>query len=91
MIFATAHALSGKEADLANALRDVAKQTLAQPGCLGFTLYCSEDGSTITAFERWVSKADHQRHIHGEHVRELMGKFNGILTGAPVITEMKPL
>jgi quinol monooxygenase YgiN len=90
-IFATACALPGKEADLAMALRDVAAPTLAQPGCLGFCLYGSEDGSMITAFERWASKMDHQRHIQGAHVRELMGRFDGILAGAPVVIEMKPL
>ena len=91
VIFATARALPGKEADLAKALRDVATPTLTPPGCLGFTLYRTDDGSTILAFERWASKADHQGHIHGEHVRRLMEKFDGILAGAPVITEMRSL
>jgi quinol monooxygenase YgiN len=90
-IFATARALPGKEADLAKALRDVAAPTLAQPGCLGFCLYGSEDGSMITAFERWASRMDHHRHLQGAHVSELMARFNGILAGAPTITEMKPL
>jgi quinol monooxygenase YgiN len=90
-IFATARALPGKEAELAKALNEAAAPTRAQPGCLEFTLYRSEDGRTISAFERWASKADHQNHIQGKHVQELMGKFKGILAGAPVLTEMRPL
>jgi quinol monooxygenase YgiN len=91
VIFATARARPGKEADLAKALREVSAPTLAQPGCLGFTLYASDDGATFTAFERWASKADHERHIQGDHVRELIGKFDGILAAPPAINEMKPV
>ena len=50
-----------------------------------------KDGSTITALERWASKADHERHIQGACVRELMGKFNGIPSGTPSITETESL
>jgi quinol monooxygenase YgiN len=91
VIFATARAIPGKESELERALRDVAKPTLAQPGCLGFELYRSQDGTTITAFERWASKADHAGHIQGAHVQELIGKFNGILAAVPVISEMRRL
>jgi quinol monooxygenase YgiN len=91
VIFATARAAPGMEAALEQALRDVADPTLAQPGCLGFELYRSKDGSTITAVERWTSKADHERHIQGAHVQELLEKFDGILVSAPTISEMEGL
>ena len=91
VIFATARAASGMQAALEQAMRDVAHPTLAQPGCLGFELYRSKDGSAITAVERWASRVDHERHMQGAHVRALMGKFNGILSGAPTISEMEKL
>ena len=91
VVFATARAVPGKEAALVKALQEASAPTLAQPGCLGFSLYGTADGSTITAIERWKSKSDHQKHLQGKHVQELMGKFNGVLAGAPVIVEMNPL
>jgi quinol monooxygenase YgiN len=92
VIFATARAKPGKEADLEKALRDAAEPTRAQRGCLQFELYRSEqDPGTITAFERWASIADHERHINGEHVKILMSKFESILASPPEIVLMKPL
>jgi quinol monooxygenase YgiN len=53
VVLATAKAKPGKEADLEQALRDVAAPTRAQRGCLQFELYRSaQDPAAITAFER---------------------------------------
>jgi quinol monooxygenase YgiN len=91
-VLATAKAKPGKEADLERALREAAVPTRAQRGCLQFALYQSvTDPATITAFERWASEEDHQRHLQGDHVKTLIARFDGILDGPPQIVPMKPL
>jgi|HubBroStandDraft_6_1064221.scaffolds.fasta_scaffold09153_5 quinol monooxygenase YgiN len=92
VVLATATAKPWKEAELERALRDVAGPTRAQGGCLQFELYRSaQDPATITAFERWSSEEDHARHIHGEHVKTLIARFDGILAAPPEVVPMKPL
>jgi quinol monooxygenase YgiN len=90
VVIATAVAAPGHEADLANALKKVAAPTRAQRGCLEFKLYRSDDGATVTAVEHWASKGDHEAHLQGKHVQELIGNFKGILAKPPIIMEMKP-
>jgi quinol monooxygenase YgiN len=92
VVLATAKAKPGKEAELERALREVATPTRAQLGCLQFELYRSaQDHALITAFERWSSKEDHERHIQGDHVKTLMTRFDGILAEPPEILSMMPL
>jgi len=92
VVLATARAIPGKEADLEQALRDVAAPTRAQHGSVRFDLYRSaQDPTAIIALEHWSSKEDHQLHLQGNHVKTLMGKFNGVLAGAPEFVHMQPL
>jgi quinol monooxygenase YgiN len=91
VIIASARALPGKEPALERALRDVAAPTLSQAGCLGFQLYRSEDGSTITAVERWASKGEHERHLQGAHVQKLMAAMAGVVAGPPQIASYRTL
>lgn len=92
VVLATARAQAGKVAELERALRDAAAPTRAQPGCLWFDLYRpAQDPSAVTAIERWASEEDHQRHLQGDHVKTLMGRIQGILTGPPEIVAMRPI
>ena len=92
VVLATAKAKPGKEGDLERALRDAAAPTRAQQGCLQFELYRSaQDPAAITAFERWSSEENHDRHLQGDHVKTLMIRFDGILAAPPEIVVLKPL
>src|SRR5580692_13090411 len=92
LIVATAAARSGKEGDLERALRAVAAPTRAQRGCLHFELYRSDqDTASITAFERWASKEDHDRHLQGAHVKALLEALGPIIAGPPKIVQFTPL
>ena len=92
VVLATAKAKPGKEGDLERALREVAAPTRAQRGCLEFQLYRSaNEPAAITAFERWSSEEDHERHLQSEHVKTLITRFQGILAIPPGIMLMKPL
>jgi quinol monooxygenase YgiN len=86
-VVASAKSKPGSESPLLKALLDVAAPTRAQPGCVSFALYRSkEDASVITAFERWASKADHERHHQGAHVTKLMAAMGPVLAEPPSMT-----
>ncbi|HEY0871190.1 MAG TPA: putative quinol monooxygenase [Acidothermaceae bacterium] len=86
IVLATARAKPGKESDLEDALRECAGPTREQAGCVQFFLLrAADDKSTIVGYERWVSEADHQRHLKGAHIQRLMARMADILSGPPEI------
>jgi quinol monooxygenase YgiN len=86
VVIASATAKPGKEAELEQALREVAGPTRAQPGCIEFRLLRSKERrSTIVGFERWASKADHDRHMQGAHFQALAQRMAGVVAGSPSI------
>jgi len=92
IVLATAKAKPGKEADVERALRDVAGPTRKQPGCVQFTLLrVANDRSTIIGYERWASEADHQQHLKGAHVQELMSRMADIIAGPPGIVSCEAI
>lgn len=86
IVIASAKAKPGKEAALELALREVAGPTRKQPGCVQFGLHrVKDDPATLIGFERWASEADHQRHLEGAHVQQLMSRMADILAEPPRI------
>jgi quinol monooxygenase YgiN len=86
IVMATAKAKPGKEKDLERALREVAQPTRQQPGCTGFSLYRSQDSpGAIVGFERWATKADHERHLRGAHFQNPASAMADIIAGPPKI------
>ena len=86
IILAAAKAKPGKEADLERALRDVAGPTRKQPGCIQFTLLrAAGDKSMLLGIERWGSQEAHEKHLQGDHVKQLMARMAEILAAPPSI------
>ncbi len=86
IIIAFAKAKPGKEAELEQALLDVAGPTRNQPGCVYFDLYHSiDDPAVLVGLERWASEKDHERHLQGAHVKTLMSKMADALDEPPKI------
>jgi len=57
-----------------------------QPGCVQFTLLrVANDRSTIIGYERWASEVEHQQHLKGVHVQQLMSRMAEIIAGPPSI------
>lgn len=87
IVIASAKARTGHEKNLERILCDVAEPTRAQPGCILFSVYRSqEDRSTIIGFERWASREDHGRHLQGPHVQKLMSAMEELLAEPPRIS-----
>lgn len=86
VVIAAAKAQPGREKELEKALRDVAKPTRGQPGCVSFSLYRSaENPAVIVGHERWASREDHERHLRGAHVQALMSAMANLLAEPPHI------
>lgn len=86
IVIASAKAKPGKEAALEQALREVAGPTRKQAGCVQFGLHrVKDDPSTLIGFERWASESDHQGHLKGAHVQQLMSRLADILAEPPKI------
>jgi quinol monooxygenase YgiN len=86
IVVASAKAKPGKEKELEEALREVAAPTLAQPGCIAFSLHRSvDDPAVIIGIERWSSKADHDRHLQGPHFQKLGNALANLLAEPPQI------
>ena len=92
IVIARATAKPGDERALEQALRAVAAPTRKQPGCMEFQLLRdASEPSVIVGFERWASEADHQKHLAGPHVRELMRRMAPILAAPPSIASYEML
>lgn len=86
LVIASARARVGKEHELEQALRAVAKPTRSQPGCVSFSLFRSaDDPAVIVGYERWASSADHARHLQGAQVQTLMSAMANVLAEPPQI------
>jgi quinol monooxygenase YgiN len=84
IVIALAKAKPGQEKKLEQALCEVGEPTRAQRACVLFSLYRSlEDSSTIIGFERWASREDHDRHLQGAQVQELMSAMAELLAQPP--------
>jgi len=87
VVLASAVAKAGQGHELESALRAAAAPTRAQRGCVDFLLIrCRDDPHTVIAVERWASQADHDAHLQGQHVKDLMQRLQTILAEAPAIS-----
>jgi quinol monooxygenase YgiN len=92
IVIASAKARPGKEAELEAALREAARPTREQPGCVEFRLLrLKGTRSTLVGFERWASEADHDRHLKGAHVQRLMQRMADVLAEPPNIVAYEVL
>jgi quinol monooxygenase YgiN len=92
IVLATARARPGMEDELEAALREAAVPTREQPGCVQFlVLRAADDKSTIVGYERWVSEADHQKHLQGPHIQRLMSRMASVLAAPPNIVAYEAL
>jgi len=67
-IFARAHALPGREAEVERAIRQVLPETRKEPGCLGAHAYRSvKDASLFYVHSRWRDEVAFDLHTRLSH------------------------
>ena len=72
-IFARAHALEGREAEVERAIRDVLRETAKETGCLSIGAYRSQkDPRLFFIHSRWLSQAAFDRHVELPHTQRFV-------------------
>ncbi|MFJ9445724.1 putative quinol monooxygenase [Kitasatospora sp. NPDC101235] len=84
MVVAILQARPGREEALAEALREVAERTRAEPGALGYTVGRQEGGRFLVA-ERYADRRAREAHFASSHVTGLLARFPELLAGEPQV------
>lgn len=71
LVIARVVAKPGREAEVADLLRGMLAPTHAEPGCLLYELYRSDDPARFYFYERWESPAALDRHVATPHFQAL--------------------
>jgi quinol monooxygenase YgiN len=70
---------------LAEALRQLAAQSLTEPGCLSYAGHRGLDDPTLmVTVEEWRSPEDIQRHFEMPYVKAIMAQAPALLAAEPV-------
>jgi quinol monooxygenase YgiN len=81
-VIARAVAREGKREELRKVLAAMLAPTQAEPGCLVYDLYESDQRGRFYFYERWESQAALADHAASVHFRNLQGQLEGLLDGS---------
>ena len=86
-IFARFHARAGREAEVADALRDVVGLTREEPGCLDIDAYrCTRDPRLFYIHSRWKDEAAFEDHGGLPHTERFVERVTPLLDHALDVT-----
>lgn len=75
-VIARAKARPGMEERLAEAAGTLISPTRDEEGCMNYDLHQSVEGPTeILFYENWRSKADLDRHLQTEHIKQVLDQL----------------
>jgi quinol monooxygenase YgiN len=82
----------GKEADAAEAFRELVEPTHGEDGCILYALHRGVDDPGRLAFvERWVSRESLEAHLETDHVKAALARSDELFSeGDIVIYEALP-
>lgn len=84
IIMTVAKAVSGKEEQVQQALRDVAAAARKQPGCIEYRVFRSADNASTTVnYERWSSEDEREAFLRGPEVKEFASAVAGGFAKSP--------
>lgn len=79
-IFARVHAREGRESAVAQALREVATPTRAEPGCVAMSFFRSvRDPRVFFVHSRWIDEAAFETHIRMLHTVRFVEKVEPLI------------
>lgn len=86
-VFVRLHAREGKERGVKEALREVARPTREEAGCLSFQTFRSvRDGRLFYIHSRWADAAAFQRHAEMAHTVRFLELVDALLDQAREVT-----
>ena len=87
VVIAQAKVQSGREEEVARALRANAEASRQEEGCISYAVLRGDAGTFMTV-ERWASRADVDRHMGTPHVQQLLQSIGPMLAAPPSIEVM---
>ncbi len=73
-----------------SAIIEIIPRTLAEPGCLTFTLH-EDEGGSLYLYEEWLSDDALQRHHDMAYTKEVFEAYKNWLVVTPEIIKMTKL
>ena len=81
----------GREGEVGDALRALAKASQGDKGCISYELFTSNaDPTTFVTIEDWESQADLDAHMQAPHLAEAFKVAGELLASAPEIHPLAP-
>ena len=91
-IFARFHAAPGQAEALAAAIREVAPQTRAEPGCRGIETYRSTlDPQLFHIHSRWADEVAFERHAGLAHTVKFVATVDALVDQPREVSRARPL
>jgi quinol monooxygenase YgiN len=87
LIVGSASALPAARDRLVEAAREITAATRSDEGCLFYSFTASLDDDAIVSVELWRDRAALDAHMTHDHTQRFLASLDGVLDGAPVITE----
>jgi quinol monooxygenase YgiN len=85
-VIATAHAHSGKEAELEQVLKGLIARTRREAGCIQYDLHVGvNDPAAFAFYERWVDQAALETHLRTPHVSAALPRIAELSEAPPSI------
>ncbi|WP_076728738.1 putative quinol monooxygenase [Methylobacterium radiotolerans] len=82
----------GKEAELAQAIKDITPDVLREPGCIAYIPHESQSSAgTIVMIETWASQEALNRHFTAPSFTRIAARFANILDGEVSIEKLKKI
>jgi quinol monooxygenase YgiN len=91
-IFGRFHARAGQEGGVAQALREVAEPTRAEPGCLAYGAFRStRDPQLFYVHSRWIDEAAFDRHAGLPHTVRFLTTVEPLIDHTLDVTRAHPI
>lgn len=91
-VYGFARARTGRESELADAIRAIIPAVRAEEGHEQYAVHTSDDEPGAFAFyERWSSGRDIARHVQQPHMQDYFGKLGYLVEGDLEARWLRPL
>jgi quinol monooxygenase YgiN len=92
VVVAVLMAKSGSETLVRGALQELVEPSLAEPGCLGNTLYESTSTpGTFVTIEQWRSHEDLDEHMRAPHIAKTLTGAGDHFDRMPAVHSLRPV
>ncbi|MFM9441078.1 putative quinol monooxygenase [Streptomyces acidiscabies] len=87
IVFSRGHAAAGARDRLVAAAVEMASETRADPGCLGYTFAADlEDPDTVVCTELWEGPEALDAHLEHPHTAAFLDRIRGLTDGEPTLS-----